>query len=154
GDHRGRALRQPLGDLGRGREPAARPEGVAHAVARRLTTSGVSATSAATIAKPMSPSPGSENVSPSSGVPTRIVTAAIRLTKPIAAPGASGRTRAAPANAGANGSPAASPTATAPATAIGNGDATASAAVPAADARKLARRIPIRPMRRPPSGRE
>ena len=131
GDHRRRALREPVGDLGRGREPAARPEGAPHAAARRVDrTNGVSATSAATIAKPMRPSPGSENVSPSSGVPTRIVTAAIRLTKPIAAPGASGRTRAAPANAGANGSPAASPTTTAPATASANGDATASAAGP------------------------
>ena len=33
GDHRGRALRRPLGDLGPGREPPARPEGATRAAA-------------------------------------------------------------------------------------------------------------------------
>ena len=124
-DHGRRALREPVGDLGRGGEPAARAEGAPHDAARRVgRTKTVARHSAATTAKPMRPSPGSENVSPSSGVPTRIVTAAIMLTKPTAAPGASGRTRAAPANDGANGIPAASPTTAAPATASANGVAT------------------------------
>ena len=102
----------------------------------------------------MRPPPGSENVSPSSGVPTRIVTAAIMLTKPTAAPGASGRTRAAPANEGANGIPAASPTTAAPATASANGVAANSAIVPAADTTKLARTTAGRSTSRPPAGRE
>ncbi len=37
GDHRGRPLRRPVGDLGPGREPPARPEGATRAAARALT---------------------------------------------------------------------------------------------------------------------
>ena len=55
----------------------------------------------------MRPSPGSENVRPTSGVPTTITSEARAFTKPTAAPGASGRAAAAPANAIANGIPAA-----------------------------------------------
>ena len=51
----------------------------------------------------MRPSPGSENVSPTSGVPATITSDAHALTKPTAAPGASGRAAAAPVNAIANG---------------------------------------------------
>ena len=102
----------------------------------------------------MRPSPGSENVRPRSGVPTRIVTAAIMFTSPTAAAGASGRKRAAPANAGANGIPAATPMTAAAAMASGKGFAIASTATPAPETRKLARMMPGRSISRPPSGRD
>src|SRR3954447_14857698 len=78
--------------------------------APRGTQSAASVHRAAMTRKPRRPSPGSENESPTSGVPTRIVAAAAMLTSPTAAPGASGRRRAASVKAAANGSPAARPT--------------------------------------------
>ena len=89
--------------------------------------------------KPIRPSPGSENVRPTSGVPTRIVRAANMLIIPTAAPGASGTSRAAPASDAANGSPAASPTTTAAAIANGNGLPIASTATAPPPTRKLRR---------------
>ena len=53
------------------------------------------AASAAATANPSLPSASSENVSPSRGVPTTTARIASVLTKPIAAPGASGRSRCA-----------------------------------------------------------
>src|SRR5256885_17319 len=82
-----------------------------HAVATyRGVASEASAARIPMTTKPMRPSPGSENVSPTSGVPTTITNDASALTKPTAAPGASGRAAAAPPNALANGSPAPGPT--------------------------------------------
>ena len=77
--------------------------------------------------------------------PTRIVTAAAMFTSPIAAPGASGLTRAASVNDEANGIPAARPTTAAATTATPRLEPNASSAVPAPPARKLARSRPVRP---------
>ena len=93
-------------------------------------------------------------MSPTSGVPTRMVRAANMLTIPIAAPGASGTSRAAAAKHGANGNPAAKPTTAAAAIASGSGFAIASTATPPPPTRKLSRSRPRCPARRPPSGRE
>src|SRR5581483_780639 len=106
-----------------------------HAVATyRGVASEASAARIPMTTKPMRPSPGSENVRPTSGVPTTITNDASALTKPTAAPGASGRAAAAPVNAIANGIPAASPTIADAATrpASGSGAASATAAAPPA----------------------
>src|SRR6185437_3126135 len=78
--------------------------------AYRGVARAASAASTPIVTKPMRPSPGSEKVSPTSGVPATITSDAQALMKPTAAPGASGRARAAPVNAIAKGKPAARPT--------------------------------------------
>jgi hypothetical protein len=88
--------------------------------------------------KPMRPSPGSENVSPTSGVPATITSDAHALMKPTAAPGESGRAAAAPVNAIANGTPAASPTTAAVATSATSGSGNARTTAPAPPRTRLA----------------
>src|SRR5206468_8715324 len=92
---------------------------------QRGVASAARAVSTPSATKPMRPSPGSENVSPTSGAPATITSDAHALTKPTAAPGASARVAAAPVNAFANGTPAARPTSAAHTTRtpIGNGRA-------------------------------
>ncbi len=83
-----------------------------------------------------------------------MVTAAVMLTNPTAAPGASGRMRAAPANAGANGNPAASPTARRRAIASASGEARASRPVAEpADQEARAQKRGVALVGGPPSGR-
>ena len=106
--------------------------------------------------KPMRPSPGSENVSPTSGVPATITSDAHALMKPTAAPGASGRACAAPVNAIAKGTPAASPTIAATTTSVQNGSGSASTTAPRPPSTRLAatqREASIRRSSGPPAAR-
>ncbi len=75
---------------------------------------------------PMRPSPGNENVRPTSGEPATITRDAQALMKPTAAPGASGRAFAAPVKAIAKGSPAARPTMAASTTSAHSGSGSGS----------------------------
>jgi hypothetical protein len=108
---------------------------------------------------PIRPSPGSPNVSPTSGVPTSTTVFAVALTKPAALAGASGRVSAAPVKTAANGMPAARPSTIAPAAANHGGSAATSAAVPMPPATSEAW-IALRAWRgnarstQPPSGRD
>ena len=61
--------------------------------------------SKATATNPTSPGPDDESVNPTSGVPTSAVEFAAVFTTPAAVAGASGRSAAAPAKAGTNGTP-------------------------------------------------
>src|SRR5207248_2557625 len=106
--------------------------------AYRGVARAASAARAPIATKPMRPSPGSENVSPTSGVPATITSEAQALMKPTAAPGAAGRARAAPVNAIANGTPAARPTTAAAITSSAYGRGRARTIAPAPASTRLA----------------
>ena len=102
------------------------------------STSNAAPQRAPSARKPIRPDPVRENVRPTSGVAATISRLPHMLIIPTAAPGASGRARAAPANAGANGMPAAMPRVTAETTASATGPEAARPTLAAAPAARLA----------------